>query len=101
MIVQSLEKIPSPTTAHPTCLVLAIRMSRLPVQEEFHLSVHVAPPIVPLLAALPSPVHANPIPSEVSPSTHATRSFFPLFFLFLFAFVRSSCHAIASLPLFP
>ena len=101
VLVQYFEQIPSPTTAQPICLVPAVQMSRLPVRVQFHMSVHVVPPTVPILVVLPSLVCAAPVPSRVAPSTHATPSLFPPFFVSLSAFTHFTYCIFASLPLWP
>lgn len=87
--------------AYPIYLILNVWMSRLPIWEKFHLSLHVAPHVVPIPVAVPSSIYSTLVPSGVVPSTHVIPSLFPPLSIFLFAFVHSSYHAIASLPLMP
>jgi len=84
---------------HPIFLMPVVLTTPLPVRVLFHLSAQVAPPIVPVLAVLPSPFYKSLVPSRVAPSTHATPSLFPPFSISLFAFVRFSCRVVASFPL--
>ena len=71
-------------------------MSPTPVWAHFHQYVHVVPPFVSILAALPSLVCVALVTSRVVASTLATPFSFLPSFVFLVAFVRSSCHIIAS-----
>ena len=56
-------------------------------------------PVVPVLATLPSPICATLVPFGVTPSTHATLSLFPPFFVSLSTFARFSCRIVDSSPL--
>ena len=58
-------------------------------------------PAILVLNALPSLICVAPIPSRVSPSTHANPSLFPPSSVFLSAFAQSSCHVVSYLPLLP
>jgi len=64
-----------------------ILMSLLPIRPQFHLSVQVVHPAIPVLVMLPSPICASHVPSRVSPSTHATPSLFPQLYNFISSFV--------------
>lgn len=101
VLALSLEQSLAPAMVHPVCLMPVVLMIPLPIWALFHMYAHVAPPIVPIFVALPSPICATPVPFEVAPSTHATPSLFPPFLVSLSSFGHFACHVVASFPLWP